>query len=272
MQHPIHIGEDRVPVLLHGRLVALFPELAVAFSDGRNEVVFLHVARRERAVEVVDQRYGQFFRHWIAFLFCSKDTKKTRKKAGAAGSARTSWVSVPASAEIGSMREETAWLRATLHAAGPDRCGRRFGPMWSAVRSTGSPAAISAPEPCRSGGACGIGDSVAFFRGTCCNDFPHGLRSVENLSKGGSPGVRRLAAGISTGMRVVGVTVGFRVSADGYRSGFSGARLLEAGLHVFMSGTDIFRFEHSGRERGPLASFSRRQIFRPRLHKPGEPP
>ena len=135
------------------------------------------------------------------------------------------------------------------------------------------PAAISAPGPCRSGGACGIGDSVAFFRGTCCNDFPHGLRSVENLSKGGSPGVRRLAAGISTGMgmRVVGVTVGFHVSADGYRSGFSGARLLGAGLHVFMSGTDIFRFGHSGRERGPPASLSRRQIFRPRLHKPGEP-
>ena len=157
-------------------------------------------------------------------------------------------------------------------------CGRRFtqrdriGVVGGSVRRlVRLPAAISAPEPCRSGGACGIGDSVAFFRGTCCNDFPHGLRSVENLSKGGSPGVRRLAAGISTGMRVVGVTVGFRVSADGYRSGFSGARLLGAGLHVFMSGTDIFRFGRSGRERGPLASFSRRQIFRPRLHKPGEP-
>lgn len=152
-------------------------------------------------------------------------------------------------------------------AGGSAQCGRRFGP----------PARALAGRDIRAGalsfrGACGIGDSVAFFRGTCCNDFPHGLRSVENLSKGGSPGVRRLAAGISTGMRVVGVTVGFRVSADGYRSGFSGARLLEAGLHVFMSGTDIFRFEHSGRERGPLASFSRRQIFRPRLHKPGEPP
>ena len=174
------------------------------------------------------------------------------------------------------MREETAWLRATLRAAGPDRCGRRSGPMWSAVRSTGS-CACRPRYPRRSlvvpGGACGIGASVAFFRGTCCNDFPHGLRSVENLSKGGSPGgAANSLPGISTGMRVVGVTVGFRVSADGYRSGFSGARLLEAGLHVFMSGTDIFRFEHSGRERGPLASFSRRQIFRPRLHKPGEPP
>ena len=137
------------------------------------------------------------------------------------------------------------------------------------------PAAISAPEPCRSGGACGIGDSVAFFRGTCCNDFPHGLRSVENLSKGGSPGVRRLAAGISTGMWVVGVTVGFHVSADGYRSGLSrlsGARLFGTGPYAFMSSTDIFRSGRSGRERGPLASFSRRQIFRPRLHKPGEPP
>ena len=206
-------------------------------------------------------------------MFCSKGTKKTRKKAGAAGSARTSWVSVPASAEIGSMREETVWLRATLHAAGPDRCGRRFGPMRSAVRSAGS-CACRPRYPRRSlvvpGGACGIGDYVAFFRGTCCNDFQHGLRSVENLSKGGSPGVRRLAAGISTGMRVVGVTVGFRVSADGYRSGFSGARLLGAGLHVFMSGTDIFRFGRSGRR--PPASLSRRQIFRPRLHKPGEPP
>lgn len=166
-------------------------------------------------------------------------------------------------------------------------CGRRFtqrdriGTAGGSANAVGGsvrrlvrlPAAITAPEPCRSGGACGIGDSVAFFRGTCCNDFPHGLRSVENLSKGGSPGVRRLAAGISTGMgmRVVGVTVGFHVSADGYRSGFSGARLLGAGLHVFMSGTDIFRFGHSGRERGPPASLSRRQIFRPRLHKPGEP-
>lgn len=147
------------------------------------------------------------------------------------------------------------------------------GSVWSAVRSAGS-CACRPRYPRRSlvvtGGACGIGDSVAFFRGTCCNDFQHGLRSVENLSKGGSPGVRRLAAGISTGMRVVGVTVGFRVSADGYRSGFSGARLLGAGLHVFMSGTDIFRFGRSGRR--PPASLSRRQIFRPRLHKPGEPP
>jgi len=182
-------------------------------------------------------------------------------------------VSAPASAESGNVRGRARWLRVMFHAAGPVRYDRRFGPMRSAVRSAGS-CACRPRYPRRSlvvpGGACGIGDSVAFFRGTCCNDFQHGLRSVENLSKGGSPGVRRLAAGISTGMRVVGVTVGFRVSADGYRSGFSGARLLGAGLHVFMSGTDIFRFGRSGRR--PPASLSRRQIFRPRLHKPGEPP
>ena len=182
-------------------------------------------------------------------------------------------VSAPASAESGNVRGRARWLRVMFHAAGPVRYDRRFGPMRSAVRSAGS-CACRPRYPRRSlvvpGGACGIGDSVAFFRGTCCNDFQHGLRSVENLSKGGSPGVRRLAAGISTGMRVVGVTVGFRVSADGYRSGFSGARLLGAGLHDFMSGTDIFRCGRAGRR--PPASLSRRQIFRPRLHKPGEPP
>ena len=165
-------------------------------------------------------------------------------------------VSAPASAESGNVRGRARWLPVMFHAAGPVRYDRRFGPMRSAVRSAGS-CACRPRYPRRSlvvpGGACGIGDSVAFFRGTCCNDFQHGLRSVENLSKGGSPGVRRLAAGISTGMRVVGVTVGFRVSADSYRSG-----------------TDIFRFGRSGRR--PPASLSRRQIFRPRLHKPGEPP
>ena len=67
----------------------------------------------------------------------------------------------------------------------------------------------------------------------------------------------------------------FAFRPDGYRSGLlrlSGARLFGTGPYAFMSSTDIFRSGRSGRERGPLASFSRRQIFRPRLHKPGEPP
>ena len=63
VQHPVHIGEDRVAVLFAGGFIALLPELAVAFADRRNKVVLLHVARRKRAVEIVDQRYGQFLCH-----------------------------------------------------------------------------------------------------------------------------------------------------------------------------------------------------------------
>ncbi len=153
-------------------------------------------------------------------------------------------------------------------AGGSAQCGRRFGP----------PARALAGRDIRAG--------ALSFRGRMRN---RGFRSVlsgnvlqrlpARTPFGGEFVERRFSRGSATrcrnldgmGMRVVGVTVSFRVSADGYRSGFSGARLLGAGLHVFMSGTDIFRFGRSGRERGPLASFSRRQIFRPRLHKPGEP-
>ena len=141
--------------------------------------------------------------------------------------------------------------RATLHAAGPDRYGRRFGPMrlgGSVRRLVRLPAAISAPEPCRSGGACRIGDSVAFWLGerVATTSRTHSV-AVENSSKGEVlPGFGDSLPESRPEGAVVGVTVGFHVSADGYRSGFSGARLLGAGLHVFMSGTDIFRFGRSG--------------------------
>ena len=156
-------------------------------------------------------------------------------------------------------------------AGGSAQCGRRFGP----------PARALAGRDIRAG--------ALSFRGCMRN---RGFRSVlsgnvlqrlpARTPFGGEFVERRFSRGfgdslpeISTGMRVVGVTVGFHVSADGYRSGLSrlsGARLFGTGPYAFMSSTDIFRSGRSGRERGPLASFSRRQIFRPRLHKPGEPP
>lgn len=148
-----------------------------------------------------------------------------------------------------------------------DRIGVVGGSVRRLVRL---PAAISAPEPCRSGGRMRNRGFRSVLSGNVLQRLPARTPFGGEFVERRFSGVRRLAAGISTGMRVVGVTVGFRVSADGYRSGFSGARLLGAGLHVFMSGTDIFRFGRSGRR--PPASLSRRQIFRPRLHKPGEPP
>lgn len=59
LDHPRHVRKDHVGVLLLGQRVGLGPELLVALADGRNEVVFLHVARSERSVEVVDQCYGK---------------------------------------------------------------------------------------------------------------------------------------------------------------------------------------------------------------------
>lgn len=101
------------------------------------------------------------------------------------------------------------------------------------------------------------------------------FRSAEVLSKGGSPGPATRCRNLDRNAGRRGNLSVFAFRPDGYRSGLSrlsGARLFGTGPYAFMSSTDIFRSGRSGRERGPLASFSRRQIFRPRLHKPGEPP
>ena len=45
LDHPGHVGEDHVGILLLGQRVGLGPELLVALADGRNEVILLHVAR-----------------------------------------------------------------------------------------------------------------------------------------------------------------------------------------------------------------------------------
>ena len=59
LDHPGHVREDHVGVLLLGQRVGLGPELLVALADGRNEIVLLHVARGQRAVEIVDECYGE---------------------------------------------------------------------------------------------------------------------------------------------------------------------------------------------------------------------
>ncbi len=66
LNHSRHVCQNLVGVLLLGEVVRLRPELLVALADGRNEVVFLHVARRQSAVEVVDKCY----REAIFRVFC----------------------------------------------------------------------------------------------------------------------------------------------------------------------------------------------------------
>jgi len=156
-------------------------------------------------------------------------------------------------------------------AGGSAQCGRRFGP----------PARALAGRDIRAG--------ALSFRGRMRN---RGFRSVlsgnvlqrlpARTPFGGEFVERRFSRGSATRCRNLDRNAGrrgnlsvFAFRPDGYRSGLlrlSGARLFGTGPYAFMSSTDIFRSGRSGRERGPLASFSRRQIFRPRLHKPGEPP
>ena len=160
------------------------------------------------------------------------------------------------------------------------------GSVWPAVRPNavgGSvrrlvrlPAAISAPEPCRSGGRMRNRGFRSVLSGNVLQRLP------ARTPSGGEFVERRFSRGSATRCRNLDRNAGrrgnlsvFAFRPDGYRSGLlrlSGARLFGTGPYAFMSSTDIFRSGRSGRERGPLASFSRRQIFRPRLHKPGEPP
>ena len=83
LDHPGHVREDHVGVLLLGQRVGLGPELLVALADGRNEVVFLHVARSERAVEVVDQCYGKSeFHRFQSFDFKAAKNQMAAKPYG----------------------------------------------------------------------------------------------------------------------------------------------------------------------------------------------
>ena len=61
LNHAGHVGEHHVGILLLGQRVGLRPELLVALAHGRNEVILLHVAGRERAVEIVNQGNGDAF-------------------------------------------------------------------------------------------------------------------------------------------------------------------------------------------------------------------
>ena len=70
LDHPGHVREDHIGVLLFGQRVGLGPELLVALADGRNEIVLLHVARSQRAVEIVDECYGESeFHRFQSFIF-----------------------------------------------------------------------------------------------------------------------------------------------------------------------------------------------------------
>ena len=59
-EHLGHVGKRHVGVLLLGQRIGVVPELPVALADGGNEIVLLHVAGRQRTVEVVDQRRRDF--------------------------------------------------------------------------------------------------------------------------------------------------------------------------------------------------------------------
>ena len=63
VDHQLHIGEDAAHLLPFGHRVALAPELLGRLPDGLDEAELLHVARRERSVEIVDQRYNGSFLH-----------------------------------------------------------------------------------------------------------------------------------------------------------------------------------------------------------------
>ena len=83
LDHPRHVRKDHVGVLLLGERVGLGPELLVALADGRNEVVFLHVARSERSVEVVDQCYGKSeFHRFQSFDFKAAKNQMAAKPYG----------------------------------------------------------------------------------------------------------------------------------------------------------------------------------------------
>lgn len=55
MQHPIHIGQNGIAILLTSRVVTLLPKITVALAHSRNEIVLLHVAGRKRTVKIIDQ-------------------------------------------------------------------------------------------------------------------------------------------------------------------------------------------------------------------------
>ena len=56
--HQAHVGDQPVGAFAAGDGVGLLPELLRVDADLRQEGVVLHGARRERAVEVVDERDG----------------------------------------------------------------------------------------------------------------------------------------------------------------------------------------------------------------------
>ena len=61
--HQLHIGEDIGRILADGNAVALGPELFRRLADGLDKAEFLHIPRRQRAVEVINQSYNGFSSH-----------------------------------------------------------------------------------------------------------------------------------------------------------------------------------------------------------------
>ena len=64
VEHQLHVGQDIAGILAAGDVVTLGPELLRSLSYGLDESEFLHIARRQRAVEVVDKRDDGFPSHY----------------------------------------------------------------------------------------------------------------------------------------------------------------------------------------------------------------
>ena len=63
VMHHFHVGKDVRSILADGNAVALGPELFRSLADSLDETEFLHVSRRQGAVEVVNQTYDGFASH-----------------------------------------------------------------------------------------------------------------------------------------------------------------------------------------------------------------
>ena len=57
IEHGVHVGENVVGIIFFGEFVAFFPELVNVVADGLNKAEFLHIARCERAIKIVDECY-----------------------------------------------------------------------------------------------------------------------------------------------------------------------------------------------------------------------
>ena len=68
VEHKFHIAEDIAGILSHCNIVTFLPELLRLLSDGLDESEFLHVARRQCAVKIIDKCYDRTLFHKILLL------------------------------------------------------------------------------------------------------------------------------------------------------------------------------------------------------------